>query len=67
MKHDVILKYNPPREEFNYQDITTWQKVFIIEKRECPEQLDFDLRVNELKKKYKMKDEYLSFLIPLDK
>ena len=66
MKHDVILKYNPPREEFNYQDITTWQKVFIINKNECPEQLDFDLKINELKKKYKMKEEYmhLNVVIP---
>ena len=29
-------------------------------------QIDND-NMNELKKKYKMKDEYLSFLIPLDK
>lgn len=69
MKYDWILKYNPPREQFDYNDITTWQKVFIIEKSSCPEQLDFDLRINELKKKYKLKDEYirLDAIIPLDK
>ena len=59
MKHDWLLRYNPPREDFDYDNIATWQKVFIIDKHECPEKLDFDLKINALKKKYKMKDEYI--------
>ena len=63
MKYNIILKYNPPREEFDESDITTWQKVFIIDKNECAEQLDFDLKVNELRQKYKMKKEYMSLMV----
>lgn len=59
MKHNYLLRYDPPREEFDYNNPSTWQKVFYIKSNECPEQLDFDLKIIGLKRIYHMKDEYL--------
>lgn len=50
----------PPLEYLDDNDITTWRKVFYISKQECPEKLDLELKINELKKLYKMEDGFIT-------
>ena len=63
MKYKWLLTYEPPLEYFDENDITTWRKVFYISKQECPEQLDFDLKLNELKQLYQMEDGFIHITI----
>lgn len=56
----ITILYKPPKEEFDYEDYTTWPKIFFTDSYECPEKLDVHLKVCELKKLYHMKDEYIS-------
>lgn len=60
MKYNWLLKYMPPLEYLDDNDITTWRKVFYISKQECPEKLDLELKINELKKLYKMEDGFIT-------
>lgn len=61
MKEDMILTYMPPI-KFDKYDLTTWPKVFIIKKEECPEELDFRLKINELIQTYHMLEDFVSIV-----
>jgi hypothetical protein len=54
------LVYKPPIKNINYNDLDSLPKIFYISIYECPEKLDLHLKINELKRLYNMKDEYVS-------
>lgn len=58
MKYRYRLLYKSPIEE-QTDDPDTWRKVFYISKYDCPSELDLSVKITELKKLYKMKDEYI--------
>ena len=57
-KYRWRVLYYPPIKDLDDEDITTWRKVFFIDRYECPTKLDLDVKVRELKNLYQMKDEY---------
>lgn len=52
------LLYKPPVNTIT-NDPDTWCKVFYISKYECPEPIDLEVKIRELKQLYKMRDEYV--------
>ena len=53
------LVYKPPIEEIDYNNIDSLPKVFYLSIYDCPEKLDLDVKIKQLKKLYNMRDEYL--------
>ena len=58
MKYKYRLLYKSPIKEMT-DNPDTWRKVFYISIYDCPSKLDLAIKVRELKKLYKMKDEYI--------
>ena len=53
------LVYKPPIEEIDYNNIDSLPKVFYLSIYDCPEKLDLDVKIKQLKKLYNMREEYL--------
>jgi len=59
MEYKWRLIYKPPINQIDYNNIDTLPKVFHISKQECKEQIDLELKIQELKNLYNMKSEFL--------
>lgn len=59
-KYKWKLFYKPPIEDFREEDTDTWYKLFYISKRDCKEELDLILKINELIQDYNMNKDYLT-------
>ena len=59
MQYKWRVLYYPPINKLINNDPTTWRKVFLISTYDCPEELDFQCKVNQLIKDYNMDKEYV--------
>ena len=59
MNYKWRIDYKPPLQEIDYDNINTLPKVFYINVYECPSKLDLAVKIEELKKLYNMKEEYI--------
>ena len=58
-KYKWRILYKPPIEQLDDDNVDTWRKVFYLNIYDCPTKLDLAVKIAELKKIYKMKDEYV--------